>query len=209
VPPTSGRLSIDGASVDLRRLDVRRAISLGLILVPADRQGAALVDGLTVAENLALPVLGRTLPGWFVTDGAMSALSEPLVERFDVRPADPAMTVRALSGGNQQKVVLAKWLQTSPRLILLDEPTQGVDVGARQQVFGIIKQAAARGACVLCASSDHEQLADICDRVLVFSRGRVVADLAGREITKQTISERCYDSLGGLMAARPEAQAHG
>ena len=91
-----------------------------------------------------------------------------MVRRFDVRPADPTLPVRSLSGGNQQKVVLGKWLQTGPRIVLLDEPTQGVDVGARHQVFGLIREAAAGGAIVLCASSDHEQLAMICDRVLVF-----------------------------------------
>ena len=103
----------------------------------------------------------------------------------------------ALSGGNQQKVLLAKWLQQSPRLVLLDEPTQGVDIGARQTVFRQISHAAAAGATVLCASSDYEQLAAICSRVLIFSDGRVVATLRGAEITKEAIAEA---SLGGSAA---------
>jgi ribose transport system ATP-binding protein len=109
----------------------------------------------------------------------------------------------ALSGGNQQKALLAKWLQQSPRLVLLDEPTQGVDIGARQNVFSHIGNAAAAGATVLCASSDYEQLAAICSRVLIFSEGSVIATLTGAEITKEAIAER---SLGGV--ANPKAFTH-
>jgi ribose transport system ATP-binding protein len=115
--------------------------------------------------------------------------------RFEVRPADPTMLMASLSGGNQQKVVLAKWFQMAPKLILLDEPTQGVDIGARQTVFGHIANAASAGAAVLCASSDYEQLAAICSRVLIFAAGRVIAILEGAEISKEAIAER---SLGGV-----------
>jgi ribose transport system ATP-binding protein len=101
----------------------------------------------------------------------------------------------SLSGGNQQKVLLAKWLQRSPQLVLLDEPTQGVDIGARQTVFRHIAEAAASGATVLCASSDYEQLAALCGRVLIFSGGRIVATLVGAEITKQAIAEQCLGAL--------------
>ena len=97
-----------------------------------------------------------------------------------------------MSGGNQQKALLAKWFQTEPRLILLDEPTQGVDVGARAQVFDAIAAAARSGASVLCASSDYEQLTAICDRVLVFNRGCVTSELVGAQISKPAIAEACY-----------------
>jgi len=120
--------------------------------------------------------------------------AEALGRRFEVRPADATLPIASLSGGNQQKVVLAKWLQMAPKLILLDEPTQGVDIGARQTVFRHIAAAAAAGATVLCASSDYEQLAAIASRVLIFAAGRVVAQLEGAEISKDAIAER---SLGG------------
>ena len=107
------------------------------------------------------------------------------------------MTVASLSGGNQQKVVLAKWFQMAPKLILLDEPTQGVDIGARQSVFGHIAGAASAGAAVLCASSDYEQLAAICSRVLIFAAGRVIGILEGPEVSKEAIAER---SLAGSFA---------
>ena len=105
------------------------------------------------------------------------------------------MAFQDLSGGNQQKALLAKWLQTDPLLMLLDEPTQGVDVGARQQVFAAIKQVADQGAAVICASTDYEQLAAICDRVLIFARGRIVQQLAGAEVTKERVAERTLLSL--------------
>ena len=95
----------------------------------------------------------------------MAGIAAKLAEAFDVRPRDPMRLVGELSGGNQQKVVLAKWFQVDPGLILLDEPTQGVDIGAREQVFQTIRGMSDKGACVICASSDHEQLAAICDRV--------------------------------------------
>jgi ribose transport system ATP-binding protein len=115
-----------------------------------------------------------------------------LMGRFDVRPGEPRADYGGLSGGNQQKALLAKWFSTSPRLILFHEPTQGVDVGARQQIFATMREAADAGACLVCASSDHGQLEQICDRVLVFGRGRVVSELRGDDLTKERITERCY-----------------
>ncbi|WP_336801094.1 sugar ABC transporter ATP-binding protein [Kaistia sp. MMO-174] len=202
-PATGGTLSIQDQPAPIADMSPARAIDSGMVLVPADRQGAAIAEGLTVAENVTLPALGRTLPSLFVRASEVMRQAASLVQDFDVRPQDPTRLIRELSGGNQQKVVLAKWLQTKPRVILLDEPTQGVDVGARHQVYGFIHEAAARGAAVICASSDHEQLEMICDRVLVFSHGRVVATLTGSDVNKSTITERCLDSFGGTLAGAP------
>ena len=98
-------------------------------------------------------------------------------------------------------MLLAKWLQLEPKLILLDEPTQGVDVGARQNVFRQIVRAAAGGAAVLCASSDYEQPATLCRRVLIFAQGKVTGALSGAAVTKEAIAERCYAGLGGTSHA--------
>jgi ribose transport system ATP-binding protein len=124
-----------------------------------------------------------------------------LMREFDVRPADPTLPYGALSGGNQQKALLAKWFQTEPRLLLLDEPTQGVDVGARLQIFELIRATAReRGVNVVCASSDYEQLASLCDRVIVFGRGRVWRQLVGPEITKDRIVEQSYAAMAAEVA---------
>lgn len=198
---TGGRLEIRGAAVELASITPRRAFELGMILIPADRQGAGVIDSLPVADNVAQPMIGRAISGWFVGDNSVRRLADRVVRRFDVRPPDSTLPVRFLSGGNQQKVLIGKWLQADPQVLLLDEPTQGVDVGAREQVYEIIRAAAQRGASVLCASSDHEQLAAICDRVLVFSRGRVTASLVGPDVTKEAIADRCYQSLEGRLVA--------
>ena len=115
-----------------------------------------------------------------------------VLSSFEVRPNDPTLPCSSLSGGNQQKVLMAKWLQTRPSLLMVHEPTQGVDVGAREEIFAVLRSATAEGMAVLCASSDHEQLALICDRVLVFRQGRIVTELTGARVTKEIISEESY-----------------
>jgi len=117
------------------------------------------------------------------------------------------MKLGSLSGGNQQKALLAKWLQKRPKLLLLDEPTQGVDVGARQAVFQALHAASLEGTSVLCASTDYEQLAQICDRVLIFARGRIVQELRGTEITKENIAEQCLRGLSLAGIVEEEAAA--
>src|SRR5262249_28599111 len=152
----AGELRINSRAFALPEMAPRKAIDADCVLIPADRQNAAAVGSISVLDNVSLPVLGQITREWSIRDAALKRNAETLAERFDIRPRDPALNLSALSGGNQQKVVLAKWLQMRPRLIWLDEPTQGVDVGAREQVFGAIRAAATAGTCVVCASSDHE-----------------------------------------------------
>jgi ribose transport system ATP-binding protein len=189
-----GILSIADLEFQLSKMSPSKAIQAGCILIPGDRQNAGAVGSITLLDNISLPVLSTVTREWWIQDSLLEKNVAELAQRFDIRPRDPALPFAALSGGNQQKVLLAKWLQLQPRLILLDEPTQGVDVGAREQVFEAIRAASRLGACVLCASSDYEQLAAICDRVLVFNRGKVVSDLAGARLSKSSIAEACYKS---------------
>jgi ribose transport system ATP-binding protein len=191
----AGTLVIDGRRLDLAAHSPARAIEAGCALIPGDRQNAGAVGTLPVLDNLSLPVLGPLTGAWSVRRSRLAANARDLAERFDVRPRDPERLLGSLSGGNQQKVVLAKWLQMRPRLILLDEPTQGVDIGAREQVFEAIRAAAREGACVLCASSDFEQLEAICDRVVVFNRGQAVAEIVGEAIIKAAIAAKCYQTV--------------
>jgi ribose transport system ATP-binding protein len=129
-----------------------------------------------------------------------------LLDDFDVRPRDPDAEYASLSGGNQQKVLLAKWLQTKPQILLLHEPTQGVDIGAREQIFNLLREEARRGTTIICASSDHEQLAAICDRVLVFGRGRIARELTGGEVTKARIAEQALNSSAGTASITTDAE---
>jgi ribose transport system ATP-binding protein len=191
-----GRLSIHGVHIDVPRLTPAAAVRAGLALIPADRTTDGTVATLSVEANVALSVIDRYHNGLYLDRRRMRRDAAALLQEFDVRPADPSMQYGALSGGNQQKALLAKWFQMDPRLLLLDEPTQGVDVGARHQIFELIRTAAKdRGMHVVCASSDYEQLAALCDRVLVFGRGRVWRALVGAEVTKDRIIEQCYAAM--------------
>ena len=191
----SGRLELDGKSFDLTRFSPRGAMSAGLALIPADRHGAGILLAATVSENVTL----TTLPQYFST-GVLRLRREArqvraLLEDFDVRPRDPHRTLSTLSGGNQQKVVVAKWFETQPRVLLLHEPTQGVDVGARAQIFERIRDAAQDGVVVLYASGEWEDLAHLCDRVMVFRDGRVVTELRGGDLTKERIAEQSFRKM--------------
>ncbi len=178
----------------LSDLTPKRALDRSLALLPGDRQGASEVDSLSVVDNLFLPDLDRFFYSGRLDRRAMLREAFQLGQTFEVLPNDPKMKLSALSGGNAQKVLIARWMNRRPSLLLLDEPTQGVDVGTRVQIFAALRAAAAEGMSALCASSDSEQLAEICDRVLVFARGRACAELAGAELTKDGIAEACYAS---------------
>jgi ribose transport system ATP-binding protein len=179
------------------------AIEAGIAYLPGERLREGCFAELTLSENVTLPVLSRFFRSGRLRLQALRAHSVDLCARFDVRPADPGLPLQTLSGGNQQKVLLAKWLQLRPRLLILQEPTQGVDVGAREQIFAIIRACAAEGGAVLCLSSDHEQLATLCRRALVFRQGRISAELAGPDVSKERMAYECF---GTDFAARQDAR---
>jgi ribose transport system ATP-binding protein len=135
-----------------------------------------------------LPRLARYMQGGRLRTRRLRADATALLKRFDVRPQNANLSAGELSGGNQQKATMAKWLATSPRLLLLDEPSQGVDVGAREQIVATISATARAGACVLVASIDHEQLAALCGSVLVLANGRAVEELTGDQVTTERLA---------------------
>lgn len=196
VEVTAGRMLLAGTSSDLCRFTPQRALESSIALVPGDRQRLGSVADLSVAENINLLVLNRFSCRGRLRYDDLDANASSLLSKFDVRPPRGDIAYASLSGGNQQKVLIAKWLQTDPRLLLLDEPTQGVDVGARQQIWDAIRDAS-KSASIICASSDHEQLAALCDRVGVFVRGGLMGFLGGPELTKERLTEFC---LRGTLA---------
>ncbi|WP_075292314.1 sugar ABC transporter ATP-binding protein [Pararhizobium arenae] len=190
----AGRITLSGQVVDLAKITPAKAQMMGIAFLPGDRLGAAGVGSLSVTDNITLPVLGQHLKPLGLDRGSMAREAARLSEIYDVRPPRPEMMLGSLSGGNQQKVLLAKWLQIKPKLLMLDEPTQGVDFGARQQIFKALDRATAQGTSILCASTDNEQLEQICDRIIVFSKGRPVMELKGDDITRKAITEACFYS---------------
>jgi ABC-type sugar transport system ATPase subunit len=172
--PVKGRATLDGQPLALD--GAARAIAEGIALVPEDRKGRGLVLGLTVEENLALPSLTRGSLLGFVDDLALEKEAQARIAELRVRGAAEAQ-VATLSGGNQQKIVLGKWLANPPKLLLLDEPTRGVDVGAREEIYALLQALSQKGVAILLASSDLPEVVRLAHRTLVLRRGRLVAEL--------------------------------
>jgi ribose transport system ATP-binding protein len=203
----SGTIELSGTTLAAPSISPSLALSAGMALLPSDRLAAAGVGHLPITDNITLPVLPDFMGALGLEWSRIAGHARHLCGRYEVRPNRPELKLGLLSGGNQQKVLLAKWLQTRPKLLVLDEPTQGVDVGARQALFEALDQASRHGTAVICASTDYEQLAQICDRVLVFARGRIVRTLTGDDISKDNIAEQCLRSLSLTGIAETEAAA--
>ena len=192
VPLASGRVEVKGRT--LAHLSPQSAIEAGMALLPADRERQSGVGAASVGENITIGRIADYFKGGWLRAGREHRDVDQLLELFQVIPRDPDRPLATLSGGNQQKALLAKWLQRSPTMLLLHEPTQGVDIGSRQQVFRLIQRAADQGTAVLIASSEYEDLANLCTRVLVMRRGRLVGQLSGAGLTVQSVIGACYAS---------------
>ena len=186
----SGMLTLDGREIDLARLHPGSAMAARIGFIPADRQRLGIAPDLSLTENAMLPMLGH---GAWLNHGKLRQATADLMRRFVVKADAPGQPASELSGGNQQKLVLGKWLQLGPQLVLLDEPTQGIDVGARQEIYDRLAEVCALGGAVICATSEFEQLQTIAHRVLVFDRGRIKAELTGDDVTKASIAQACYE----------------
>ncbi|MEH3077620.1 MAG: sugar ABC transporter ATP-binding protein [Quadrisphaera sp.] len=170
-PIRSGEVLVRGKAVRLG--DPRRAIAAGIAMIPEDRRAQGLVLDHSVRDNLLLPLLGRFRAGPLVDDRAARSEARRLVERFRVKAADDSKAVRRLSGGNQQKVVIAKWLGTDPSVLVMDEPTAGVDIGTKTEILETIRDLADAGMGVLVISSEYPELLAVSDRVVVLREGSV------------------------------------
>jgi ribose transport system ATP-binding protein len=190
--PATGELELDGETIPVGEMSPRRAMGAGVALLPGDRQGASGAGNLSVRENVTLPTLDRFFTGGLLRPKRERARVLELLRAYDVRPVAPSRKLETLSGGNQQKALVAKWLERKPTIFLMHEPVQGVDVSAREEIARVIADIAAEGSSVLLSSCEYEDLARICGRVLVFRHGRITSELAGDALTKERIIERCY-----------------
>jgi ABC-type sugar transport system ATPase subunit len=183
--PTSGRVTLGGSAYDAR--SPGRSIAHGMVLLPGDRQGSGLCPDRSVIENATLASLERYVRRGLVDATAQRAAVSALVDRFRLRVPSLDAPVSALSGGNQQKVCIARCALASPRVLLLDEPTRGVDVGAKADIHAAMRGWAREGLAIVVASSETEELLELCDPILVLSRGRAVARLEGAARTREAI----------------------
>jgi ribose transport system ATP-binding protein len=194
-PATDGQILIDvdgqEVAVDLRQQSVRKLMRYGVALLPANRLRDSAVAEATITENLTLPTLGRHFVRFRLRPSKEREHVARLIQRFAVRPDDPTRMLGMLSGGNQQKVTLSKWLEADPRIFLMHEPTQGVDVGSRQQIFEVMRASVDAGMSILLVSAEYQDLAHLCDRVLVFRDGRIVSELTGSSLNEEGIASEC------------------
>jgi erythritol transport system ATP-binding protein len=184
VPLMSGRVLLEGK--DISRLSIAERIANGLVLVPEDRQRDGLVQTMSVGENISLPSIGDMVRWAFVSRPRERSLIGDAIRDVHVKTAGGDAPIGSLSGGNQQKVVIGKMLMTNPKVILLDEPSRGIDVGAKAEVFRLLTEKAARGLAVVFSTSELNECLSIAHRIVVMRRGKISAQF-GREVTKDEI----------------------
>ena len=183
---------IELAGVRYRPRSPGRAIRRGMVLVPEDRKTQGLLLGASVEDNVALPHLGRHSIATWVRRSQTKRLARRCVEEFDVRPRSIDKVTTFLSGGNQQKVLIGRWLLYPYRVLIFDEPSKGVDVGARSGIWRLIRDVAARGSAVIVISSETEELTALADRILVMREGRVTKELINRGLSEDEVMEHAF-----------------
>jgi len=188
---TAGELIVGGEQKRFR--SPADSVAAGIGFAPEERKAEALLLQRTVRDNMALAMLGK-LSRWIFVDSAKEkALADNYISRLRIRTPSAEQIVGNLSGGNQQKVVLARWLATNPRLLVLDEPTRGVDVGAKAEIYGIIDELAQAGVAVLVVSSELPEVLGLSDRIYVMAHGRISGEVSRAEATEEAILALAMD----------------
>jgi len=188
----SGDLILDGRPVNLAHHQPAAAMSMGIALIPADRRRDAIAPAVSVAENMMLLVLPRFLRRGRLQNAGLRDTADERAQQLDIRPRNTSVPVGTLSGGNAQKVVIAKWLEIQPRVLLLHEPTQGVDVAARAEIYRVIEEAATTGMSVVWVSSDFDELALVCHRVVIVGDGMSTGQVDSTQMTPEAITAGVY-----------------
>jgi ribose transport system ATP-binding protein len=197
-PPATGRVTRAGTPI---RLDPAQAVETGLVLVPRDRRRDGLVLDLAVTDNINLASLDEVSTAGFRRERRANARATRLADLLDIRPRAVATRVGLLSGGNQQKVVLGRWLAAEAEIFLLDEPTIGVDIGARSEIYRLVRELANGGATVIVSSGDAAELIGLCDRIAVLVRGKLVEIVRRGEISVDGLIARTTDAASQRSAS--------
>lgn len=183
----SGEVRIDGKPVNITSPRRAKGAKIGMALIPEDRKTEGLMLPMTVGENLSFAALDLFSRAGVIDRAAERAAIDRMMQLLSVRAASTSIPVGALSGGNQQKVVIAKWLMNEPRIILLNDPTRGIDVGTKQEMYQLLRKLADSGAAIIFYSTDYDELIGCCDRVVVLYDGAIKRVLVGAEITERAL----------------------
>ncbi len=199
-PLVGGEIHIGGKRVDPQ--NPIEAIRAGLALAPEDRKQQGLALEMSVRENMSLPSLRRDQRAGFLNRAQEDAITAEMTRDMRIKTPSPEQIVRYLSGGNQQKVVLGKWLAMKPKLLMLDEPTRGIDVGAKQEIYGLMEELAKQGVAILFVSSEMEEVLGMSDRALVMHEGRITGELTREGLSEESVMQLATG--GGHAAAHAE-----
>jgi ABC-type sugar transport system ATPase subunit len=201
-PAERGKILVDGSEVAID--SPAAAKRLGIAYVPEDRGRQGLVRPMPISENVSLANLGRVSRRFFIDRKAENALAERSVEQFHIRASSVNQIVGKLSGGNQQKVGLSKWLATEPRILIMDEPTRGIDVGAKAEIHRLMSELASRGMAILMISSELPEVMGMSDRIVVMRAGRIVAEVERADATQAGIAAAMMSDASQPMAEAAE-----
>lgn len=206
LPYSSGKISLAGEPVKSPHISQR--IEQGLMLIPEDRQREGLVQTMSVRNNMLIASLKRYLTGGVLRRSKENNTTDEMIAELSVKVANPDDSIMSLSGGNQQKVVVGKALLTQPRVLLMDEPTRGIDVGAKQEIFDIIVQLAQQGLGIIFVSTELKEVMAIADRILVMSKGQITREFAREEATEQSLVEASAIGHGIANNSEPVGENH-
>ena len=193
--PSAGTIHLDGNEVRIN--SPADAIEMGISLVPEDRKGQGLVLGMNCRDNMTLPQVSDLTAGPFVAEGAEIAIFDQYRDKLDIRTPGWKQTVGNLSGGNQQKIVIGKWLSMHPNVLIVDEPTRGIDVGSKSEIHNLIRELAAQGYAVIVISSEMPEVLHVSDRIVAMYSGKVMRTFTSEEVTEDNLIQ----AISGITAA--------
>lgn len=188
----TGTIIHKGVEIDISKASISEHIRRGMVFVPGDRIHNSVITELSIRENIAQPKLKYFMNGGFLRTGKEYSHATEVINEFGVTPVGIDTRVSSLSGGNQQKVVVGKWMSMNPEIIILHEPTEGIDVLAKREIFRILVAKASSGAAILVSTIEYEDLAHICDRILVCGHGRIQIELKGSAITGEDVVRAAF-----------------
>ncbi|GGB99870.1 ribose import ATP-binding protein RbsA [Marivita lacus] len=196
--PSAGQILLNGQEVRIK--SPIEAIGHGISLVPEDRKGQGLVLGMNCRDNMTLPQVDDLTAGPFVSDGAEIAIFDQYRDKLDIRTPGWRQTVGNLSGGNQQKIVIGKWLSMRPEVLIVDEPTRGIDVGSKSEIHNLIRDLAAQGFAVIVISSEMPEVLHVSDRIVAMYSGRVMREFTSDEVTEDSLIQAISGITGDKVA---------
>ena len=203
----TGQIKVAGAPVAPSSPHSAKSKKIGMALIPEDRKTEGLMLPMSVRENLSFAALDRVSSAGIIDHAKERALIDEMIDLLAIRTAGTDIPVGSLSGGNQQKVVIAKWLMTEPRIILLNDPTRGIDVGTKQEIYQLLRRLADSGAAIVFYTTDYDELIGCCDRALVLYDGAIKRVLEGAGITQRALISSALNIAGESAGANMAAQA--